>query len=84
LINDAQQGGLAAAALNACTVPLKKEAQVIFRRYGLNFAAQALQGIAMHARQQRALAPLCRAAAGEIAAHRIALLLQRRQRRGQF
>ena len=62
-------------------LPAEQEAQEVARRHRLDLGAQALERVAVDAREQPALAPfLDRRAGREAAAHREAFGLERRQR----
>ena len=82
------QAGLAFAALVAVApaqlMPAEQEAHELRRRHRLDLGAQLVARVAVHARQQAAVAPLGGACGGERAAHHRAFgfeLQQGRQHR---
>ncbi|MNI62075.1 hypothetical protein D3C73_1173770 [compost metagenome] len=66
-------------------LPVEQEAHEILQGHGLDFPAQALDGVAMNPRQQMSLAPLFFGIAwGEAPAQHIAFAFQVRQCLGDF
>src|SRR5690606_33942830 len=72
------------ASIGAEALPSEQEPLVIRERHGLDLAAQPLQRIAVNPREEPSLAPLLdlvgRQGPAVTAAHREALLLERRER----